>query len=171
VKVNHIQHISCSIGVLFIWLLLGSPAEAFQTNQAADVVIGQADMTHNGPNQVEDWQNPAPSTASSLYWPGQCQVYGGKLYLADYHNNRVLIYNSVPTFNNSTAAVVIGQPNMTSNDRNQQPSGTGPWYPQPNTLHWSDGLQVYGSKILIADTYNNRMVVFNTIPTTSAVWP
>lgn len=154
---------------LILSIILSTWAGAFQNNQPAEIVIGQVDMTHNGPNQVDSWQNPVPPTASTLYWPGQLQVCDEKLYVADYHNNRVLIYDSVPGSNNQPAAVVVGQPDMVSNDRNQQPSGTGPWLPSANTLHWPDGVQVYGPKLLIADTYNNRTVIFNSIPTTNNV--
>ena len=44
---------------------------------------------------------------------------GTKLFIADTRNNRVLIYNSIPTENNASADVVIGQPDMVSNSANQ----------------------------------------------------
>jgi hypothetical protein len=53
----------------------------------------------------------------------------GRLYIADLDNNRVLIYNSVPTANNASANVVIGQQNMTSNNPDQGGSAN------VNTLH------------------------------------
>ena len=39
---------------------------------------------------------------------------GGKLYVADTQDNRILIYNKIPTTNNAAADVVVGQPNFTS---------------------------------------------------------
>ncbi len=108
---------------------------AFQTNQPADLVIGQADMIHNGINQVADWQNPASPTASTLWWPGQLQVSGGKLYVADYHNNRVLIYNSFPAADTPAADIVVGQSDMVSNYRNQYPPDEPPWFPLANSVY------------------------------------
>ncbi len=145
--------------------LAPSRGAAFTDNQAASLVIGQADMTHNGPNQVNDWYNPASATPQTLFWPGQIVVTGGRVYIADYHNNRILIYSSIPTDDNPFASVVVGQPNMYSNYRNQEIEGN-PWQPRANTLHWADGVAISPTgKMLIADTFNNRTLVFNSIPT------
>jgi hypothetical protein len=40
---------------------------------------------------------------------------GNKLFVADILNQRVLIFNSIPTSNGASADVVVGQPNFTSN--------------------------------------------------------
>ena len=146
-------------------MIAPSRGAAFTDNQAASVVIGQADMTHNGPNQVSDWYDPANATPQTLYWPGQIVVSGGRIYIADYHNNRVLIYSSIPTADNPSASVALGQPDLYSNLRNQEIEGN-PWLPRANTLHWSDGVCIAPSgKMLIADTFNNRTLIFNSIPT------
>ena len=39
---------------------------------------------------------------------------GTHLFVADYDNNRVLIWNNIPTSNGQAANMVLGQPNMTS---------------------------------------------------------
>jgi hypothetical protein len=41
-------------------------------------------------------------------------VAGGKIYVGDAGNNRVLVYNTIPTTNGSFADMVIGQPNFTT---------------------------------------------------------
>jgi len=41
-------------------------------------------------------------------------IQNGKLYVADTQNNRVLIYNSIPTANGAAADVVLGAPNFTT---------------------------------------------------------
>ena len=149
---------------------LWSPnALAFQTNQAAKVVIGQPNMFSHGPNQgmipYENWRNPIKPTAQTLFWPGQLQVRDGKLFIADYYNSRVLTYNSVPTANNAKADIVVGQPDMFSNDRNQQPVGGPPWVPGEKTLYYPDGVFVStDGRMLIADAFNNRCLVFNSLP-------
>ena len=74
--------------------------------QPADVVIGQADFTHNATS--------SPPTQTSMRGPEGVWLSNGKLFVADTQDNRILIYNKVPTSNNAAADVVIGQPNFTS---------------------------------------------------------
>ncbi|MBI3597589.1 MAG: tandem-95 repeat protein, partial [Nitrospirae bacterium] len=79
----------------------------FTTNTVADRVIGHADFSSRG-------LNDGGLSASSLNSPtGVAFDALGNLYVADYLNNRVLEYNSPLT--NSTANLVFGQPNFTSN--------------------------------------------------------
>ena len=76
----------------------------FATDQSAAVVVGQANMTSAGTGL----------TAYNMYDPDGVYSDGVKLYVADYGNNRVLIFNTIPTTNNASANVVVGQANMTS---------------------------------------------------------
>ena len=78
------------------------------TNNAnADVVLGQANFTSTAiPGQVP--------TAKSLRGPQGVWIQNGKLFVADTQNNRVLIWNSIPTQNGAAADVVLGQKDFTS---------------------------------------------------------
>jgi hypothetical protein len=124
-------------------------------NASADVVIGQADMTHGS-------SNAGGLSAKSLYYPLSTYVDSqtGKLFVIDQDNNRVLIFNSIPTSNNASADVVIGQPDMSHNTANNGGIGA-------NTLHFPGKVFVYGSKLFISDNYNNRVLIFNSIPTSN----
>ncbi len=53
-----------------------------------------------------------PPTASSLRGPQGVWIQDGKLFVADTFNNRVLIWNSIPTSNGKAADVVVGQPDF-----------------------------------------------------------
>ncbi|HEY5038130.1 MAG TPA: hypothetical protein VIJ93_03555, partial [bacterium] len=86
---------------------------AFSTNQAANVVVGQANMTSSSTG----------TTANTLKSPYGVWV-AGKIFVADSNNNRVLIYNTIPVANNASANVVVGQPNMTTGTANT--GGIGP---------------------------------------------
>ena len=86
---------------ILIWLSL-----PHSNGQPPDVVIGQPDFTHNG--------TAVPPNATSLRGPIGVWIAGGKLYVADTQDNRILIYNKIPTTNGAAADVVIGQPNFTS---------------------------------------------------------
>jgi hypothetical protein len=76
-------------------------------NQPPDVVVGQTSFTTN----VFPGDTP---TASSLRGPQGVWIQNGMLFIADTQNDRVLIYNSIPTANGAAADIVLGQPNMTT---------------------------------------------------------
>ncbi|MCS7027480.1 MAG: T9SS type A sorting domain-containing protein [Bacteroidia bacterium] len=82
----------------------------------------------------------------------------GKLLISDTGNNRVLVWNSIPTTNGQPADVVIGQDNFTSNT-----PGSG-----RNRLNQPWGLYVSPKgQLFIGDRENNRVLVYNSIPTTN----
>lgn len=120
------------------------------TNGAnANVVVGQTNFTNNGNG----------TAANRFNRPTDVQVTAdGKMIVTDRNNNRVLIFNRIPTTNNASADVVIGQTNFTNSGvATAQNRLRSPW----NTSIAPDG------KLLIADDGNNRILVYNQIPTTN----
>lgn len=81
----------------------------------------------------------------------------GKMAVADFDNHRVLLYNSVPTANGAAADVVLGQANFTTSTS----ATTNASFNGPNHL-WTDG-----TKIIVADKNNNRVLIWNSWPTTN----
>ncbi|MDO8452144.1 MAG: hypothetical protein Q7S79_00135 [bacterium] len=120
----------------------------------ASVVIGQPNFT----SAIDGSLSPS---STGLSTPIGIAVVGGKLVVSDYNNNRVLIYNFIPTSSNQPADVVIGQPNMTSNSPNQGGS-TG-----PNTLSSPGGIDTDGTKLFIVDYGSSRVLIYNHLPTTN----
>ena len=125
--------------------------------QPADVVIGQPDFTHNGTS--------VPPTQTSLRGPQGVWLWNGKLFIADSQDNRVLIYNKVPTSNNAPADVVVGQANFTAF---VQPDLTAT---QPNTaannMQTPVAVSTDGVRLFVADLGQNRVLIFNSIPTSN----
>jgi hypothetical protein len=123
-----------------------------------DLVLGQPDFT----------SATARCDASSLSFPEGLLVGGGKLVVADTENNRVLIWNSIPTANGAPADLVLGQPSFTtctSNDTNGD--GTSEGIPTASTLSLPGGVWTDGTRLLVADTSNYRVLLWNTFPTTN----
>ena len=118
---------------------------------AANMVLGQPNMTSGGANN-------GGLGANSLHNPYSVYGDGTKLYVADYSNNRALIWNTIPTANQASANVVLGQPNMTSSVSNQGGLGAQS-LSQPASVY-SDGTKLY-----VADNSNNRSLIWNAIPT------
>ena len=83
---------------------------------------------------------------------------GVNLMLADRGNNRILVWNTAPTSSSTSPDFVLCQSSTTTTA-----SGSG-----LNQCNWPSDLIVTGTgKLLVADTDNNRILVWNTLPTTS----
>jgi sugar lactone lactonase YvrE len=125
----------------------------------ASVVIGQRSMTTGSANL----DNGTPN-ASSLNAPSQVAIQGSTIVVADTGNNRVLIWNSIPTTHFKPADVVLGQANFTSNLQN----GTGGSV-NSKGFYAPRGVAIINGKLAVSDTYNNRVLIWNSIPTSSYV--
>jgi uncharacterized protein (TIGR03437 family) len=116
-----------------------------QSGAAADVVIGQPNF---------DRSQPLPIAANTLSSPMSATSDGQRLIVTDQANNRVLIFNQIPTGNGVAASVVVGQPDFTSNGAANTQTGLN--FPR---YAYSDG-----TRLIIADTGNNRILIYNQIP-------
>jgi hypothetical protein len=107
-----------------------------------------------------------PPTASSLRNPAGVAVANGKLFVADDSNNRVLVWNTVPTSNNAPADIVLGQTGFDTAYNN-----AGAPYPQVNGIGMitPNGVSVdeCGS-LYVCDSGNGRVLVYTSVPTASA---
>lgn len=116
----------------------------------ADIVIGQPNFTAANSGCTQSQMSFVEGIA---FTPD-----GNKMVAADAGNNRILIWNTVPTNNFQPADVVIGQTNFTTNtsgiaaDKLNYPSGV---------IITPDG------KLIVSDMYNNRILIYNSIPTTN----
>ena len=129
-------------------------------NQPADIVLGQTDFVSFKTPQVVD--------KFSLRGPQGVWIADHKLFVADTQNNRVLIWNTIPTQNNQGADVVLGQNDF--NHNYQPPPGTA----NPNATAsellnpTSVTTDPSGTRLFISDLGYNRVLIWNSIPTTNA---
>ncbi|MBI3891996.1 MAG: hypothetical protein HY303_10755, partial [Candidatus Wallbacteria bacterium] len=146
--VNVRLKIALSVAVLAaVWPALGpgGVAAAGPAGQAA-VTLGQIDA-FSREGLFRGLSNPrAVSTA------------GGRLFVADADNNRVLIWNSIPTTNHTPPDIVVGQRNLSENEPNQGGRGAG-------TLNAPQGAFSDGTRLFVADSNNSRVLIWNSIPT------
>ncbi len=125
--------------------------------QPADVVVGQPNFSQT--------TTTVPPTATSMRGPEGVWLAGGKLYVADTQNNRVLIFNKVPTANGAAADVVIGQPNFTTFVQTDLTKATA----NPTAANMQDPTSVTtdGQNMYVSDFGQNRVLIFSPIPTTN----
>ena len=120
----------------------------------ARVVLGQTDFN----------KTDVGLSASGLRTPTAVATDGKRFAVADTNNNRVLIWNSIPTPANDSAAlqnvpadVVIGQSDFTHNTTAVPPTA--------KSLRGPQGVWFQNGKLFIADTQNNRVLIYNQVPT------
>jgi hypothetical protein len=81
----------------------------------------------------------------------------------------VLIWNKFPKKNFQPADIVLGQPNFTSNVINNNGSG-GSGTPSASNMNMPyDGVFSNGTQLFIDDQKNNRILVWNTFPSSNFV--
>jgi uncharacterized protein (TIGR03437 family) len=117
--------------------------------------VGQASLVLGQPNFTTT-EDPY-TTQSGFRNPTAISTNGKVLALADTDNNRILIWNSIPTVPDQPADIVLGQPNFTT--ANLGLSATGMRGPQ--------GVWVQGNQVFVADTQNHRVLIWNSIPTSN----
>jgi sugar lactone lactonase YvrE len=100
--------------------------------------------------------------AATLAAPESAWVEGSRLIVADTGNHRVLVWNTFPTSNGQAADVVLGQADATSGLSNRGSSAAA-----ANTLSFPSSVRVEGGALFVADTGNNRVLRFASIPATN----
>lgn len=90
--------------------------------------------------------------------PSGVVITGSQMIVCDKLNNRVLIYNTVPTSGNPDPDVIVGQANLFDTLANQGGAAG------LNTLRDPEWIATDGTRLVIADTGNHRVLIYNTIP-------
>jgi hypothetical protein len=126
------------------------------TAALADIVVGQLGFV----------STVTSCTQTGTKYPESIEVVGGKLIVADSNNNRVLIWNSIPTTNGEPADVVLGQGDFTHCKANDDLQG-GPTTTTARTLNYPSGVWSNGTRLVVADASNNRVLIWHGIPTTN----
>lgn len=116
------------------------PTGLFSTGQEADIMLSGIGFNKSGGPLL-------------FNHPGNIASDGKNLILADRNNNRVLIWSEAPT-GNTSPDLVLGQKDFNTND-----PGTG-----LDQLNWPIGVATDGKKLVVADTENDRILIWNTFP-------
>lgn len=118
----------------------------------AQAVIGQPDFEKTAIGLAQN----------RLRTPTGVATDGQRLAVADTDNNRVLIWNAIPSTNEAPADLVIGQKDFNTGVINSGGSGNSP---SAQGLRGPQGVWIQGNRLLVADTQNHRILVWNNFPT------
>ena len=140
--------------LILIFLSIPLSSLAYYTNMPASIVLGQPDFVSNSANQG------GSAAANTLNTVQGVATDGSRLFVSDGTNNRVLIWNKIPTQNNTPADVVLGQTSFTSTTANSGGISA-------SSLNSPTSVFVYNGKLFVADGGNTRVLIWNTLPTSN----
>lgn len=149
-------------------VLIWNDTSTLTDGSPASLVLGQNGFTTCEANDDNQDGNPdATPTNRTLAFPTGVWTDGSRLVVLDSDNNRALIWNTFPNSNFAPADLVLGQADFagnTANDDNQDGSpdaGTS-----ARTLNYPyDGVDSDGTRLVIADSDNHRVLIWNQFPT------
>lgn len=132
------------------------------TPLAADLVVGQHDLTRNEENLGLGGTGPDVALPDSLEYPGRVLVRGGDLYVADSGNSRVLHY-ALPTADKPVADAVFGQHgNFFCRAKNNDGTCVNGFSVDAGNMKNPIGLALDAAgRLYVADWANNRLLRFD----------
>ena len=121
--------------------VLGFAQVPILNNLEANFVLGQPDFHFATPGVG----------ATAMNEPSAACVHGGRLFVADSGNHRVLVFSPVPTSRGTPAQTVLGQPNMET----ALPAYGAAGLQQPSCVC------VAGDRVVVSDRGNHRVLVYS----------
>ncbi|UNB49928.1 NHL repeat-containing protein [Mycolicibacterium sp. YH-1] len=102
---------------------------------------------------------PAANPTLAWMYSPRCVFFNDDhLVAADSGNHRVLIWHGIPTRDGQPADVVLGQPDAVSEGRAS--GGRGP----ENGVNLPTGVLIHDGRLIVADAWHHRILVWNTVP-------
>ncbi len=118
----------------------------------ADAVFGQPDFGSEGRNARGE------VSATTCNVPVGVATHGGMLAVADSWNHRVLLWHAIPRDSNVPPDVVLGQRTRDAGTLN------GGGAVDASTMYWCSGVAFTARGLLVADTGNRRVLVWDALP-------
>lgn len=117
------------------------------------------DDDESGQEDFDERTGLSVASARTLRFPSGVWSDGTRLVVADTANHRVLVWNTFPQDDFAPADIVLGHSDITAttpNDNNVQPKA--------GTLFGPQDIDSDGISLMVADTANNRVLVWKAFP-------
>jgi hypothetical protein len=129
-----------------------------QVSVAAEIVAASATFFGNGRAADQVLLAPPGPPAAG---PADVLLAGGRLFVADAANHRVLIFSPFPLTDGAVSDLVLGQADLAGTEANRG----GP--ANASTLSAPSGLASDGTRLVVADTGNHRVLIWSALPEAS----
>ncbi len=132
---------------------------SFDNAQAANIVVGHPNLSVATP--------VCAGYSSDELWAPNGGIYvdsTGAIWLPDTANHRVVAYNSLPTINGQTPDFGLGELTLDTPSANWP----GPEPANPNSMTPGSVSSNGGAGLVVVDTVNNRVLIYNSEPTSIA---
>jgi len=124
-----------------------------EADEPADAVLGQPDFDLGT-------EFPYVSQAGRLRFPYGVASVGTELAVADTANNRILLFASTDAVSDDVPHAVLGQPTSAANGENRWEKVGADTLCWPYGLHWHRASDGTPELMVVADSGNNRVVVW-----------
>lgn len=94
--------------------------------------------------------------------PRGIYVANNLLFVSDTGRNRVFIWHQIPTDTHQEPDVILGQETIDETGRNAKTNVSA------RTLQYPSGVWSDGKKLIVADAWNHRVLIWHTMPTSNA---
>lgn len=119
---------------------------------APDVVLGQPDSASVEPNAGGE------CSAGTFYWPFGFAVLGGRFWVADTGNRRVLGWSGGVPESGQRADIVLGQPSPSAREENRGEAAG------PASFRWPHAITGTAELLLVADAGDHRVLGWSPHP-------
>ncbi len=120
-----------------------------------DVVLGQQDFSGSFPE----------TSPTGMRGPQGVWLDGGRLFVADTQNSRVLIWNQVPSSSAQAPDLVLGQPDL--HTRHEADLTKGVYEADEKRMLDPVSVSVSDGRLFVADLGFNRVLIYNSVPVQS----
>jgi hypothetical protein len=142
-KIHGVAFIAFVVFLPFCFTADSSAQDWFVTGQNADLMLSGVDFNNTG-------------GALMFNHPSDIASDGVHFLLCDRFNNRVLVWNTLPSTWDAQPDLVLGQRNFTENN-----PGTS-----KSEMNWPGNVSMGSNgRVAVADTENDRILIWNQFPT------